>query len=397
MKKFILLACLIYCLNGFGHIIIGTVLEPMVQSYGIHYSDGGQLIMNQFLGFLVGVLFAPAIVKFIGRRKTIFISLITFATGQILFGLQLDWTINLIVAPFSGAGIGITETIIAAIIIAFLKEKKASTLILAEVFFGVGALIIPIVSSVLIALGVWQMSFIFVAVAVSIVIFLWTILSFDEMEEVLKKQQQVEKDEKKQKPSYKKKHMPIILVGATFFFMYVGAEMVLPNYLPTILSHTTDLGESSLALSITVFWLAMTIGRMMMTFIIDRIGYHRLFIISCVGQLFTLILFALSPSIVVSYIAIFLTGILMGGIFSIGLLIINETMVGMEEWTTSLLVALGGFGGAILPKIIGIFLDRYPIQIVLWTIVLFALSLVILMSAIYYFRKNMVEEKSLIE
>ena len=236
------------------------------------------------------------------------------------------------------------------------------------------------------------MSFIFVAVAVSIVMVLWTILSFDEMEDVLKKQPQIEKDEKKQRPTYKKKHMPIILVGATFFFMYVGTEMVLPNYLPTILSHTTNLSESSLALSITVFWLAMTIGRMMMTFIIDHIGYHRLFILSCIGQLFALILFALSPSIVLSYIAIFVTGILMGGIFSIGLLIINETMVGMEEWTTSLLVALGGFGGAILPKIIGVFLDRYTIQTVLWTIVLFALSLVILMSAIYYFRKNMIEE-----
>ena len=63
MKKFVWIASLIYCLNGFGHIIIVTVLEPMVDSYGIHYKDGRHLIMNQFLCFLAGVMLAPFLVN----------------------------------------------------------------------------------------------------------------------------------------------------------------------------------------------------------------------------------------------------------------------------------------------------------------------------------------------
>jgi len=388
MRNFIWLACLIYTLNGFGHIIIGTVLEPMVESYGIDYGAGGQLIMNQFLGFLGGVLLAPAIVKSLGRKMTVFLALGLFAITQLVFSILPNWHVLLYIAPFGGAGIGILETVIAALIIAHLQEKKATVLILAEVFFGVGALLIPIISAVLIAANIWNASFAIVAVIVIIAIFLWLFLPFGELEPILKKQPELsaEQSEKTKRQKYSRKQLPIITAGAFFFFMYVGTEMVLPNYLPTILSITTDLSSSSLAMSITVFWLAMTFGRMAMTFVIDRIGYHRLFVISCVGQFLSLILFASTSSVVMSFVAIFLTGLLMGGIFSIGLLIINETASGLVEWTTSLLVAMGGLGGAFLPKVVGELIDRYEIAVTLWGIVVFAFILVFLMATIYHFR-----------
>ncbi|MBS4219827.1 MFS transporter [Bacillus sp. FJAT-49711] len=398
MKKFVFFACLIYCLNGFGHIIIGTVLEPMVQSYGIHYGDGGQLIMNQFLGFLVGVLFAPAIVKTIGRKNTLSLALLCFAVSQFVLGSVSNWNFLLFTAPIGGAGIGIAETVVAALIVGHLKEKKASTLVLSEVFFGVGALVIPIISAFFILNGMWNASFTVVAIITSATLIGWFFLSFGEMDPILKKQVKVHtlNKEKIKRNQYPRKQIPLLVIGAFFFFMYVGTEMVLPNYLPTIMSKTTNLDASSLALSITVFWLAMTVGRLCMTFVIDKIGYTKLFVISCIGQFFALIIFALSPSIIVSYVAIFLTGLLMGGIFSIGLLIINENSAGLEEWTTSLLVAMGGLGGAFLPKLAGELIDRFPISVTLWALVLFGFLLVVLMGAIFYFRKetNEVAEKA---
>ena len=249
-------------------------------------------------------------------------------------------------------------------------------------------MLIPIISAGLIAANVWNASFATVAVIITLAIVLWFILPFGELDSILKKQPELsaEGNRHNKRQKYSRKQLPIITAGAFFFFMYVGTEMVLPNYLPTILSFTTDLGSSSLAMSITVFWLAMTFGRMTMTFVIDRIGYHKLFIISCVGQFLSLLLFASTSSVVVSFVAIFLTGLLMGGIFSIGLLIINETSSGLVEWTTSLLVAMGGLGGAFLPKIVGELIDRFDIAITLWAIVGFAFILVFLMATIYHFR-----------
>lgn len=132
-----------------------------------------------------------------------------------------------------------------------------------------------------------------------------------------------------------------------------------------------------------------------MTGIIDRIGYSKLFIICCTGQFFTLLMFAYSTSVMFSFISIFLTGLLMGGVFSIGLLIINETSKGLEEWTTSILMAMGGLGGAFLPRIVGELIDRYPISVTLWSLVFCAFILACLMAVIFYFRKKAMDFKGL--
>jgi len=389
MRNFTLIACTISCINGFGHILIGTILEPMVDHYGIAYGDGGQLIMNQFLGFLVGVLMAPFIVKILGRKVTVIMSLLLFMFSQLFLGLLLDWHILLVSVPLGGAGIGILETIMAALIIGHLKERKASVLVLIEVFFGVGALLIPILSAYFIMTGSWNGSFYVVAALSFVTIFMWLFLPFGELEKVLKKQPTQKTKKSQQRKRYQRKEIPIIVAGAFFFFTYVGTEMVLPNFLPTILGITTNLSASTLALSITVFWGAMTIGRLCMTFIINRIGYGRLFVICCIGQLFSFVIFAISPTEVVGFIAIFVAGLLMGGIFSIGLLIVNEDFVGLEEWTTSLLAAMGGLGGAVLPKAAGVLIDRYDISVTLWSLVLCAFILVCLMGIIFYFKNKL--------
>lgn len=390
MRNFIWMACFVYCLNGFGHIVLGTILEPMVDHYGIAYGDGGQLIMNQFLGFLVGVLVAPAIVKNLGRKVTVVLSLLAFATSQLMLGILPAWHVLLFTVPLGGAGIGILETVVAALIVGHLKERKASVLVLVEVFFGVGALLIPVISAFLIANGIWNFAFFVVTMLSLIAALLWIFLPFGHLQSILQKQSTSTKknDQGRRRQRYTNKQIPLVIVGAFFFFMYVGTEMVLPNYLPTILSMTTNLGASTLALSITVFWAAMTIGRLFMTFVIERIGYSKLFVICCFGQLFSLTIFAISPTVIIGFIAIFLAGLLMGGIFSIGLLIVNERISGFEEWTTSILVAMGGLGGALLPKLVGEIIDRFAINVTLWVMVFFSLILVSLMVMIFYYRKN---------
>src|SRR5690606_24716526 len=139
-------------------------------------------------------------------------------------------------------------------------EKKARALVMAEIFFGVGALLIPAVSALLISFGVWNVSFLIVAVTAGLSALLLLFLPFGELEPILKKQPQALTEDGKKAPRkrYGPKQLPVIIAGACFFFIYVGTEMVIPNYLPTILGMTTELGESSLALSITVFWLAIT-------------------------------------------------------------------------------------------------------------------------------------------
>ncbi len=178
MKRLIGLACFAYLLTGVGHIIIGTVLEPMINYYRLSYSDGGQLIMNQFMGFLVGVILTPYLIKKIGRRFTLLIAMIMFATVQFFLYSLIPWNWLLTVIPFGGAGFGIIETLLAGMIIAELKNRKASIMVLTELCFGIGALTIPIVAALLIATGNWNSIFLIVSILVSVSFLLWFFCPF---------------------------------------------------------------------------------------------------------------------------------------------------------------------------------------------------------------------------
>lgn len=390
MKKLVIMGCFTYLLCGIGHIIIGTVLEPLIHYYGLSYSDGGQLIMNQFLGFLTGVLIAPTILKLIGRRITLFFALLLFASSQLALFLLLPWNIMLWIIPLGGAGFGIMETLLAGMIIGALKNKKASIMTLTELFFGIGALAIPVVSAAFIATGHWNNIFAVVFVIILISCSLWTLLHFGQYEPLLKRQSQTEKTaHAAAKIRYPKTAWPVIFLGSLFFFLYVGVEMTFPNYLPSILSMTSDLSSSALALSITVFWGAMTFGRLLMILIIDRVDIRKLFFVTVFGQMIFLGLFALSPHVVFSYIVIFFAGLIMGGIFALGLLVVNEGIPGLEDRTTSLLIAMGGLGGAFLPKLAGSLLDTYPVTVTLWVLFSFAVLMTILMILIRKITKQL--------
>ncbi|PAE80594.1 hypothetical protein CHH77_16395 [Shouchella clausii] len=362
MRKLVWMACLAYLLAGFGHIIIGSVLEPMMDAYQLDYRDGGQLIMNQFLGFLVGVLFAPLVIKVLGRRLVLLLALALFAASQLSLFLMLPWNVLLAIIPLGGAGLGLTETVLSAL---------------------------------LIANGNWNMVFLVVGAAVMVSFCLWLFLRFDEHEPLLTKEAVAgaDGDERPLKARYPKTSLPLVLFGSIFFFCYVGVEMTFPNYLPSILAMTSDLSPSVLALSITVFWGAMTIGRMVMVFVVGKVNVATLFLLAVFGQLATLGLFAISPHYIISFIVIFFAGLLMGGIFSLGLLVVNEGLPGLEDRTTSLLIAMGGLGGALLPRLTGSLLDHYSVQVTLLVIFAFALVMTALMFLIFHFRKRLLQKR----
>src|SRR5690606_11801613 len=127
--------------------------------YEISYSAGGQWIMNQFLGFLVGVLLGPTLSAKIGQRLTIVIAMGALTFSEALYSLLLPWGWMLTVAPMAGFGFGMIESIVGALIIDLFKERKASAMSKLETFFGIGALFIPLAAAYLIKQNIWQWSF----------------------------------------------------------------------------------------------------------------------------------------------------------------------------------------------------------------------------------------------
>lgn len=395
MKKLLWLGCYSYLVIGIAHVIGGSILEQLIAYYGVSYQDGGQWIMNQFLGFLVGVLFAPALTAKVGKRGAVLIAMGLLTVSEAAYSLLLPWGWMLAVAPLAGIGFGMTEAVVGAMIIDLMKGK-ASAMSRLETFFGVGALAIPAAAAFLIQQHIWQLSFPILAALAGISFVLWLTLSFGSVDDSLGPRVDAsasgERDAENSagrafgrgEPApamrlwlgYPVKVLPFLALSAVFFLIYVGMEMSFSNYLPSILITRTGMSESSATAALSLFWGMMVIGRMFAGILAERIGYTRYLVLSAGGAAlaFVLMVFAGQESGLLILTA--LSGLFFSGIFGIALVYANGLLPGMTERTTSLLVALGGVGGAVFPRLTGWFMDRYSVQSTLWYIAVLVVVMV---------------------
>ncbi len=391
MNKLIWMGCLSYFIIGLAHVVVGPLMEPMIHHYAVDYKDGGQLIMNQFFGFLIGVLATPSILRVLGRRWTIIIAFSCLTLAESVYSFLPAWGWMLTIGPLAGLGFGMIESVIGAMILAVMKEKKASAMSRLEVFFGLGALVMPGVAAWLILQDKWQISFPFVAILSGITLLVWFLISFDQQSDQIQTDQSTEwkpspsdssmsnepggalapeRRSRKVRFGYTLGMLPILAAGSIFFFLYVGTEMSFANYLPSIMHKASGLSESTAAIGVSIFWAAVTIGRFAIATIADQIRVSRFLLLACLGSTLGLILIAvttsLSASLLISFGLIVILGLIMAGMFTMGLLLFNDALPGTTERTISILVASGGLGGALLPKLTGFIMDKFTPIYSLW-------------------------------
>lgn len=385
MKKILWLACLSYLVIGIAHIIGGSILEQIVTHYEITYAQGGQWIMNQFFGYLVGVLLGPLLSKKLGKRITIVIAFGSLTVAEAVYSLLPPWELMLLVAPFAGFGFGMIESVIGSLIIDLYKAQAATAMSRLETFFGLGALCIPLIAAVLIRYHIWEWSFPILTAISGLTLLLWLSLSFGKGIDAIISQpsRQEGGGQVSLSAKYQRRAIPFLLLGMVFFFLYVGVEMSVSHYLPSIMIERSGLSESNAASMLSLFWAFMVVGRLVCGILADRYGYIKYLVISMLIAVAAFIGMVLLSDQYAQFAMIALSGLGFSGVFGIALVYVNSCIQGLTDRTTSLLVACGGIGGAILPKLTGWLMDHYAVGVTVnYVTALVAVMLVFMIAMI---------------
>jgi MFS transporter, FHS family, glucose/mannose:H+ symporter len=376
MARLLFLGSFAYLMVVLAQLVIGTVMEPMVHDYGVHYGDGGQLVMNQFLGGMIGVLCAPWLMKRFGKKGLLLTALALIAVIQTVYWMQPPWPVMLAVAPVTGFGFGITEATVGSFVIVAAAGNANKAMSGIEVFFGAGALLMPFVGSLFISAGIWKMSFVVVAVIAAATFVSW-LLFWPKI---------LDKSSDSTAGSNVHHHASVpagngarvtLAVCILFFAVYVGFEMSFIHYLPSMMVANNGLSESTASLSISAYWLAMTVGRMVAGHAADRFGGATYLVSMCGINAVVFLLMTGMDGVTATFALTVLSGLAMSGMFSIALVFANRAIPGVTERTTSLLMAAGGIGGALLPKLSGWFLDRFKEDQTRWLFAAFGIALLI--------------------
>ncbi|MGO4111507.1 MFS transporter [Paenibacillus sp. YAF4_2] len=392
MRKLIALGCLSYLVIGLAHVVGGSVMEQMLDKYDLSYDDGGQWMMNQFLGFLVGVLLSPFITSKVGKRGGVLLSLGLLTLGEAAYSLTPDsWGLMLFIALFAGFGFGMTESVIGAMVIELAEENgKANAMTKLETFFGIGAFLMPTMASILIKYDIWQVSFPILSALAGITFILWMTLSFGSIDDKIGYHGRAKKEHVEREAGaaptkgwfgYNRAAIPFLLLSALFFVIYVGVEMSFSNYLPSIMIDRSGMTEASAPSTLSLFWGTMILGRLFAGRLADRFGYFRYLFVAIAGACIIILAMGAVGQLSGMLVLVGLSGLFFSGVFGIALVFANGLIPGMTERTTSLLVACGGIGGAIFPKLTGWMMDSYGADRTVWILGAFIIAMFIVLLA----------------
>ncbi|MFC5703236.1 MFS transporter [Cohnella faecalis] len=384
MSRLIFLGCVAYLVVGLGQLVVGTVMEPMVHAYGVQYGDGGQLVMNQFLGGLVGIVAAPWLMRQIGKKALLLSALGLLTVVQFVYLSEPPWMVMLTIGPIAGFGFGTTEAVVGSFIIGAAGANANIAMSRVEVFFGVGALLMPFAGAALIKAGYWKSAFGLVGSLAVVSIILWTMFWPKVLDATLNGTEHSEEEKARTAPSRESNRKTLLLVlipCSVFFAVYVGFEMSFVHYLPSVLVQDSGMTESAAALILSVYWGAMTLGRMVAGHAADRWGGAAYLIWMCVACAVFSLVMGVWQGATSTFVFTFLAGIAMSGMFAIALVFANRAAPGMTEKTTSMLMAFGGLGGALLPKLTGWYLDEFGASATRW---LFAILSVVMLGIIVW-------------
>jgi FHS family glucose/mannose:H+ symporter-like MFS transporter len=378
-----------YFLAGLVITSIGSVMPQLLAHYEQSYTVGGQMVFVSAVGFIMGVPISAWLMKVLMKEKYVLaLSAIVIAIAQFsVWSLPpFGWVVAL--NFLNSVGAAAIECVVATLMMEVFLGRRAVVMSYLEVSFGIGALCMPLIASVLIANQVWRYSFLVTACLGIIMAVIWCFISVakEETEGAESLDAEIAPP-----PMFKTKQMKRYILFAFVFliFIYCGIEGSLNNFMSSIFLNHLKVTPYYASLSISLFWTAMVIGRAATGWIIRKVNYASYLRWSMLSTFVVIVLLALSRDAVIGFILVIMMGLTMSGVYSITMVYANHTFPGMTRLVTSLVTAFAGFGAAVFPALIGYSMDHSGTVSALWYMAGFAaIYMIVLLLGIGRFYRN---------
>lgn len=359
---------------GLAGAVIGPTIPALAAHTHSHLNEVSFLFIAISAGYLIGSLLAG---RFYDRQpgnpvmaaSLVLISVTLFLTPLI----PLLWLLAIILFLL-GIGEGCLDVGGNTLLIWLHHEKVGPFMNGLHFMFGVGAFISPIIIAEMVLLsgdinwGYWVLALLVIPV-------IFWLLRLPSPKNI-----PLAEDQPQKKINY-------ILVGmiVLFYVLYVGAEGSYGSWVYTYTINLNLMGNTSAAYLTSLYWGALTLGRLISIPIAARFKPEVILFSDMVGVLLSVgIILLLSNSAPVLWIGTFGAGFSNASIFPM-MLVFAQRRMRITGLVTSWFFVGASLGGMILPWIIGQFFESVGPQVAMVTIFVdMILALVLYITLLFY-------------
>ena len=309
--------------HGIILLLVGPLVPNLMQTFGIGESMAGLLLGVGSLGFVVGPLFAGALIDRINVRAALIVGLLIEVAVLGLFGISPVFVLAVAANFFVRLGSSFVETS-ANVMPALTQSRRPAHAVmnLVHMFFSVGAFVGPfLIGLYLQATGEWR-PIMFFALVPTGALLLWAALTrFPE-----RPGRPTGGDVRLSPRAASERAKPFahvgavirqryVLLGALTLMLYVGAEVGISSWVVHYLQRELGLSAVASASGLSILWIFIMLGRLANSMLGNRFTSGMLVTISGIAGAIGIVLFLFARSVASAYPLLAWVGLCLSGVF----------------------------------------------------------------------------------
>ena len=335
-----ILAILVY---GMIAAMLGTLLPTLSTKFSLTPEQSGNIAFMQALGLIIASVSVGPLVDNKGKKTGLLLALLLI--GAALFALPNAASNGQVIVFMLvlGLGGGILVTAANALVSDISPERRASTLNLLNLFFGLGGLLTPFIYADFLSKNAVQLCYL-VAVLTAVTLLVHAVTAMPP-------------------PSgergFKLSEMnvvvgnPALYLLSLFLFLYVACEVGIWNWLAKHLIAQGIPETEAMRILSWGFALGLLLGRVVVSRILIKVPAATVTLFASVLMAVTTYLTLQTSSTTVAWVAVFCAGLAMAPVFPTTLGLAGDAFPKATATAMGVVITCGWIGLAVSSKIIG--------------------------------------------
>jgi len=368
------LAFFAFILIGANDGALGVLIPSMRLHYGVDKATIGLLFLFQTVGYLVAAFNSGLLVEKLGNRRFLVLGVVSFLLGVGTLSLMPQFMVILIMMLPLGFGVAIIDAGLNTYIASM--PRNAALLNYLHAFYGIGALLGPLIASTILAIRWGWNSVYIVWIGMSLVLLIGFQLVFRE-ENISQREDTATRPESNVLVAALS--VPMVWIAALFMLIYVGAEVSVGSWTYSFLTEERHAPILLAGWMVSGYWIGLTLGRLTLARVTLRIGSERLILGCLVGVVIGGLFVWLLPVYAVSAVGLGLIGFSFGPIYPTTIALISDRVSGrILPSVIGFMVSLGSIGAAICPWLAGLLAQRFGLWSLMPYVIILTAAMVLL-------------------
>lgn len=360
----------------------GVLLPSLSAFYHVGDATIGLLFLVSSLGYFLSALGSGLLTERLGLRWLLGCGAIIFLVGLLGFGVELPFVLLLPSRMLIGLGVGIIETGFNVFVSALPRHTVLLNYL--HAFYGVGALVGPVLASAILAL-LWGWNIVYLVLgALSLPLVLGVGFIFHSANSTNSINTTFDLPVREGEQPVQGNilgatlKLPVVWFAGLFLLVYVGVEVSLGNWSYSFLLEARHQDTVLAGWIVSGFWFGLTLGRFLIQPLAERLGIGtRVLMYAClIGVGIGLLLVWLLPFGVVAALGFCFIGFSLAPIYPLTVAILPKLVPArLGPSAIGLLVSVSIIGLALFPWIAGILAQVMGI----WTLLPYTLGLTVVL------------------